>query len=316
MRIIKGINNWEGSGTPDLAVTIGNFDGVHLGHQKIMKRLAEVAQKKGLESMVITFDPHPTKVLFPDRDLKLLTTTEQKLKLIEKTGVSAVLIIPFDKEFSRMPAGDFIKDILVRKLKVKHVIIGHNYRFGKGKTGNTQMLRNYGRRYGYSLNVVRNMKIGGFTVSSTRIRQLLHWGRVCEASTLLGRPYSIHGEVVKGAGRGGSILDTPTANIATPQELMPREGVYAVRVRMGDRLYDGVANIGKNPTFDGKRMSYEVHLFGYSGNLLGRELTVYFIDRLRGEKRFSSPEELKEQIIKDIDIAKMILKEYRVDIDP
>jgi len=316
MRVIRGIDNLPDPEIVNPVVTLGNFDGVHLGHRKIFERVISAARTEGGTSMVITFHPHPMKVLAPEKNLRLLTPIDQKLRLIEETGIEGVLLIEFTKDFAKMPPEDFIRDVLMDKLKAKHVIIGHNYRFGKHKSGNTRMLRYYGRRYGFRVNVVRNMKLNRFTVSSTRVRQLLHWGRVCEASALLGRPYSIHGRVVRGAGRGKKILQVPTANISTPHELIPRDGVYAVKAAFDGNVYDGVANIGKNPTFNGEEMSYEVHLFGYSGDLLGKELTVYFIDRLRGEKKFSSPEELKAQIKKDMDIAGMILKEYRVNINP
>ncbi|RMG75091.1 MAG: bifunctional riboflavin kinase/FAD synthetase [Nitrospirae bacterium] len=314
MKVFNGIDTVRES-FDYLVVTIGNFDGVHIGHQKIFRKVNEARGRRGT-SMVITFNPHPVKVLAPERKLKLLTPLEEKLKLIEKTGIDAVLIIDFDREFSRVEPEDFIKGILVDKLKVKHVIVGHNYRFGKEKRGTTELLRRRGRRYGFKLTVVRNTKLGGHVVSSSRIRQLLAWGRVCEASSLLGRPYSIHGRVIRGAGRGARVLSTPTANITTPNEIVPKEGVYAVRVELEGNHYDGVANIGTNPTFDGTQMSYEVHLFDVNQNLLGKELRVYFIDRIRGEKRFSSVEQLKTQIKKDIEVARAILKErpalYRI----
>ncbi len=305
MKVFRGIDSVTGD-FRHLIVTIGNFDGVHIGHQKIFRKVIEAKGRAGT-SMVITFNPHPVKVLAPERKLRLLTPLEEKLRLIQSTGIDAVLIIDFDREFAKVEPDDFIKDILVDRLKVKHVIVGHNYRFGKEKRGTTELLRRRGRRYGFKVTVVRNTRLGGHTVSSSRVRQLLYWGRVCEASALLGRPYSIHGTVIKGAGRGGKVLSTPTANISTPNELVPKEGVYAVRVEIEGRLYDGVANIGTNPTFDGKQMSYEVHIFDFNENLLGRELRLYFIDRIRGEKRFSSVEELKSQIQKDIEIAREIL---------
>ncbi len=309
MKIFRGINSVRET-FKYLVVTIGNFDGVHIGHQKIFNRVIHAKGRQGT-SMVITFNPHPVKVLAPERRLRLLTPLEEKLRLIEQTGIDAVLIIDFDREFSKIEPEDFIRNILVDKLQVKHVIVGHNYRFGKEKKGTTELLRRRGRKYGFKVTVVRNTRLGGHTVSSSRVRQLLSWGRVCEASALLGRPYSIHGTVIKGAGRGGKVLSTPTANITTPNELVPREGVYAVRVEIDGRVYDAVANIGTNPTFDGQQMSYEVHIFDLNRNLLGKQLRLYFIDRIRGEKRFSSVEELKAQIQKDIETAKIILRSVK-----
>lgn len=296
-------------------VTIGNFDGVHLGHQKIFRRVIEAARGRGT-SMVLTFDPHPLKVIAPDRRLKLLTPLDEKIRLIEMTGMDVLVCIEFDREFAKMDPEDFVSGVLVERLGVRHVIVGHDYRFGRGKRGTTDLLRRRGRKYGFRVNVVRSRRMSGHPVSSSRIRQLLAWGRVCEAATLLGRPYSIHGRVITGAGRGAGILGIPTANIETPNELAPREGVYAVKVKIGNTLYDGVANIGRNPTFGGGALSYETHLFGFDGDLLGEEIRLYFIDRIRGERTFPGPEALRREIDKDIETAKLILKEHRVDVYP
>jgi riboflavin kinase/FMN adenylyltransferase len=315
MEVVKGIKALRRR-YPNPVVTIGNFDGIHLGHQKIFKRVVDAALSNGGTSVVVTFHPHPVKVIAPDRGLKLLTLPEEKERLVEKMGIDLYLSIDFDREFSKMDPDDFIADVLVGRLGVRHLIVGHNYRFGRGKKGTTDLLRRRGRRYGFRVNVIRNMKIAGQTVSSSRIRQLLTWGRVCEAAALLGRVYSIHGRVIRGAGRGARILGIPTANLETFNELAPREGVYAVRVSIGERLYDGVANIGKNPTFGGGETSYEVHLLDYSGDLLGSDLSVFFIDRIRGERTFPDPESLKKQIHRDIETAGIILKGHRIDINP
>ncbi|HEC98443.1 MAG TPA: bifunctional riboflavin kinase/FAD synthetase [Nitrospirae bacterium] len=314
MVLIKGLHTLD-KAFPDPVVTIGNFDGVHLGHQKIFRKVVDIARDGGT-SMVLTFDPHPLKVIAPDRKLKLLTPLDEKIRLIEMTGIDVFLCIDFDREFAKMAPDDFVREVLVDKLKVKHVIVGHNYRFGKGKKGTTDLLRRRGGKYGFKVSVVRNRIISGYTVSSSRIRQLLLWGRVCEAATLLGRPYSIHGKVITGAGRGASILGIPTANIETPNELAPREGVYAVKVKINGNVYDGVANIGKNPTFGGESLSYEAHLFDFNGDLLGKDIRLFFIDRIRGEKTFPDAESLKKEIDKDIETAKLILKEHRVNIYP
>ncbi len=315
MVVIRGLQSLDRE-FPAPVVTIGNFDGVHLGHQKIFRKVVEAARQRRGTSMVITFDPHPLKVVAPDRKLKLLTPLDEKIRLVELNGLDVFLCIDFNREFAKTDPEDFIRDILVEKLKVKHVIVGHNYRFGKGKRGTADLLRRRGRKYGFKVNVVRNKVISGHAVSSSRIRQLLLWGRVCEAAALLGRPYSIHGKVIRGAGRGAGILGIPTANIETPNELAPREGVYAVKVKLKDDIYDGVANIGKNPTFGGGELSYEAHLFGFDGDLLGREIRLFFIDRIRGERTFPDAGSLKREIHRDIDRAKTILKEHRVDIYP
>jgi riboflavin kinase/FMN adenylyltransferase len=332
MRIIRGLANRLDY--PNPVVTIGNFDGVHIGHQKIFRRVVEKAKEIHGTPMAITFDPHPVRVLAPERGLKILTTFEDKANLISSAGIKVLICIGFSKEFAKTDPDEFIKDMLVNKLGVKHVIVGHNYAFGKGKKGTTSLLRRRGKKYGFGVSVVRYAKFYDDIVSSSRVRSLLLRGRVCEASKMLGRAYHIEGTVIKGAGRGTSLLHTPTANIATPNELVPKEGVYAVRVsiqktenkgqRTGKKdvcllsseclssdIYDGVANIGKNPTFGDIPMSYEVHLFNFNKNLLGQQIKIHFIDRIRDEKKFSKIYELEDQIKKDIQKAKEILSKRK-----
>ncbi len=313
MKVYRGLDSID-KPFNEPVVTIGNFDGVHLGHQKIFRKVIE-SKRPSSESIVITFHPHPLRVLAPERGLKLLTPLDEKIRLIGAIGIDVMILIDFNKDFSRLPAEVFIKDILIDRVGTKHLIVGHNYRFGKDKEGDTRLLRKKAKQYGYAFTVVRSLKINGQTVSSSRIRQLLSWGRVCEASFLLGRAYSISGRVIKGAGRGEKILNTPTANLLTENEIVPREGVYAVKVLLDGRLYNGVANIGKNPTFGGTMPSYEVHLFDFKGNLIGKDIRVYFVDRIRAERKFPDPEALKAQIQKDIETALFILNEHRVNID-
>jgi riboflavin kinase/FMN adenylyltransferase len=293
-------------------VTIGNFDGMHRGHQKIFNTVLEEARKLKVKSMAITFEPHPMKVLRPESEVKLLTPPEEKARLMKHYGMDQVLFIMFDRDFASMQADDFIRDVLVERLQAKMVIVGHGYAFGKGKRGTTDLLRKRGEKYGFRVKVVRNATKDGNVVSSSRIRSLLGWGRVCEAAAYLGRPYTIEGTVVKGAGRGAKLLDTPTANITTPNELVPKEGVYAVRVELGGKVYDGVANIGTNPTFGNAEPSYEVHVFGLKRNLRGERLRMDFIERLREEVRFPDVDSLHAQIETDIGKAKEVLSKSRL----
>lgn len=309
---------------PDPVVTIGNFDGVHIGHQKIFRRVVEKAKEIHGTPIAITFDPHPVRVLAPERGLKILTTFEDKAKLISDVGIEILICIGFSKEFAKTDPDAFIREVLVDKLGVKWVIVGHDYAFGKGKKGTTALLRRRGEKYGFGVNVVRYATVYDDIVSSSRVRSLLLRGRVCEASKMLGRAYHIEGTVIKGAGRGTSLLHIPTANITTPNELVPKEGVYAVKVSIGNmktiahhlspiayEIYDGVANIGKNPTFatvsGNMPMSYEVHIFDFNQNLLGKKIRIHFIDRIRDEKKFPAIAELEEQIKKDIQKARQIL---------
>lgn len=303
---------------PNPVVTIGNFDGVHLGHQKIFKRVVEKSKEINGTPMAITFEPHPVRVLAPERGLKMLTTFEDKVRLISSNGIKVLICISFSKEFARTDPDDFIKNMLIDKIGAEWVIVGHNYVFGKGKKGTTALLGRRGKKYGFGVNVVRYAKVYDDIVSSSRVRSLLLRGRVCEASKMLGRAYHIEGTVIKGAGRGLTLLHTPTANITTPNELVPKEGVYAAKVSIGCQVssvkcqvYDGVANIGKNPTFatlfGNLPISYEVHIFDFSRDLLGEKIKIHFIDRLRDEKKFSGISKLEEHIKKDIEKAKQIL---------
>lgn len=306
MIVIRGIENLREK-YKDVVLTIGNFDGVHIGHQKIFGSVVERARAMGGTAMAMTFDPHPIKVMAPERGVRIMTPFHEKARLMEFFGIDVILCINFDRDFAKTEPDDFIKGVVVGKVAAKAVIVGHNYAFGKGKRGSTALLRRRGRKFGFDVRVIRNSRLYGETVSSSRIRSLVGRGRVCEASWLLGRPYMIEGRVIKGTGRGGSLLNIPTANIATPNELVPKEGVYAVKVLLGGRIYDGAANIGKNPTFGENLMSYEVHLFDFSGDLLGKDLRIYFIDRIRDEKRFPDIGTLRENIVRDIGKAKTVL---------
>jgi riboflavin kinase/FMN adenylyltransferase len=296
----------------EAVLTIGNFDGLHVGHQKILRNVVEEARSRAVPAMAVTFEPHPLKLLHPDRAPRLITTGEEKARLLLRYGMDAVLVIEFTREFARLTADEFIESVLVNALSAQAVIVGHNYAFGKGKQGSAAMLRRRGRKYGFTVKVVRNAMLYGKPVSSSRVRLLLTLGKVAKAGTLLGRPFTLEGTVVKGAGRGAKLLDTPTANIETRVEAIPKEGVYAVRAALAERkfgeIFDGVANIGTNPTFGGTAQSIEVHLFGYRGNLKGKGIRVGFIERLRDEHRFPSARALHEQIVRDIGEAKEVLR--------
>jgi riboflavin kinase / FMN adenylyltransferase len=306
MDIIKDIVSLKKS-YPNTVLTIGNYDGVHLGHQKILSMVGRKAEEINGTSMVMTFDPHPVKVIAPEKNVKLLTTPEEKARLIAKMGIDVLLFIAFTKEFSQIAPDDFISKILVKKLNIKEVIVGANYSFGKSKKGNIDLLRKRGKEFGFHATAVQDVMLHGNIVSSSSIRSLLLKGAVQDVITYLGRAYSILGTVIKGKGRGKSILNIPTANITSPVEIAPKEGVYAVRVGYKGSIYDGVANIGKNPTFGNTNVSYEVHLFGFSGDLIGESLRIYFIDRIRNERTFPDVVTLEKQIREDMDIAGKIL---------
>ncbi|HAM53395.1 MAG TPA: riboflavin biosynthesis protein RibF [Nitrospiraceae bacterium] len=307
MVVIRGLESLKKK-YRDVVLTIGNFDGVHRGHQKIFRNVVERARALNGTAMAITFDPHPAHVLAPERGSRMLTTFDAKARLLDFFGIDIVLCINFTKEFASTAPDDFIRDVIRDKIAAREVIVGHNYAFGKGKEGSTDLLRRRGKKYGFVVKVVRYARSFGHIVSSSRIRSLLNKGRVCEASRLLGRPYMIEGHVIKGAGRGGSLLNVPTANIATKNELIPKEGVYAVKVGYKGRILDGAANIGRNPTFGNAQISYEIHIFDFSEDIRSEDIRVYFIDRIRDEETFPDISTLKEAIMGDISRARDILK--------
>ena len=307
MEILKGIENLKKS-FRNPVVTLGNFDGVHLGHQQIFKRVKEEASKIRGQGVVITFEPHPLKVLAPEKFLPLLTPFRKKMMLIEKSGIEIVLCIEFSLTFSEIASSEFIKSILVEKVKVKKVIIGYNYHFGKGQGGDAQTLQEAGKVFDFGVEVVEPLKVGQTIVSSSQIRTLIQTGEVEEASKLLGRDYPIIGKVVEGEKRGGT-LGFPTANLEISDELYPKTGVYAVEVVWHQQRFNGLANIGSNPTFStqiGKRQepfSLEVHILNFTQEIYGKEIEVRFKKRIRAEVRFESPSLLIEQIKRDIQWA-------------
>jgi riboflavin kinase/FMN adenylyltransferase len=310
MEIIRGLEDLK-ENYPNTVITIGNFDGLHLGHQKIIQTVLRESEDINGTSMVVTFDPHPMKVLAPEREIKLLTTPKERERLIQTMGIHVLLCITFNEEFSQLTPDDFIDDILVKKINAKKVIVGQNYAFGKARKGTTELLRRRGRKYGFNVKVVRHAKFNGEVVSSSKIRNFLSKGQVFEASTFLGRAYTIEGNVIKGAGRGEKLLHIPTANITTPNELVPKEGVYAVKIGIKNDFFDGVANIGKKPTFGDAVTSYEVHIFNYAGNLLGEHLRIHFIDWIRDQQSFPDALSLERQIRNDIEHARDILNSKR-----
>jgi riboflavin kinase/FMN adenylyltransferase len=307
MDIINGIENSERS-FRNPVVTLGNFDGVHLGHQQIFKRVMEEASKAHGEGVVITFEPHPLKVLAPETFLPLLTPFRKKMMLIEKSGIEAVLCINFSVAFSEISSSEFIRNILVQNVKAKKVIIGYNYHFGKGQTGDAQTLMDAGRIFNFEVEVMEPFKVGQTIVSSSKIRNLIQRGEVAEASKLLGREYPIIGRVVEGAKRGQT-LGFPTANLAISDELYPKAGVYAVEVVWHQKCFNGLANVGFNPTFSsgqaekGRQLSLEVYILNFHQEIYGEEIQVNFKKEIRDEIRFESPSHLINQIQKDIQWA-------------
>jgi len=307
MIIIKGTDKIP-SEFRDAVVTIGNFDGIHLGHGLIFEQVIAAARQEKRQALVITFDPHPKMLLHPERrPFYLITSLEEKISLLDDIGIDAVILIPFSLEFAKTTAETFIRDILWDKLHIRKIFIGHDYTFGRGKEGNEAYLVLQGSKLGFDVDVVNAFTINSGIVSSTRIRNAILEGDVKTAASLLGRPYNLSGPVVVGHRRGAG-LGFPTANIDPEKVLVPARGVYAVIVELDGQRYQGVLNIGYNPTFADEKRSVEVHLLDFDGNIYGMTLEVLFIERIRDEVKFDGPDKLVAQIRQDIDRARIILK--------
>ena len=292
-------------------VTIGNFDGVHLGHREIFRRVVGRARERRAQAAVITFEPHPLRLLAPQRAPQRINTSAEKVRLIRASCIDLLVVLPFTRRLAALSPEQFVADILVGRLGVRHLVIGYDYAFGRNREGDARFLAAAARRHGFTLEVLEPITAGDLVYSSTRIRQTLQQGDVAGVVGVLGRHYTLDGRVVIGAGRGRR-LGFPTANLVTRKELLPREGVYAVRVRYGRRMYDAVVNIGRRPTFAGEEPTIEIHLLDFSGDLYGRHLRLYFVARLRDERRFPSAPALQAAVRSDIDRARAILAGTRV----
>lgn len=279
-------------------VTLGNFDGIHLGHRSILKRLCTRARALGCPSVVYTFEPHPLKVVAPSKSPPLILDTKDKLSLIEGFGIDFLVLARFTERFASTHPRQFVEDVLVKGLGAREVLVGLNFSFGKGRTGNVDYLKGLGLELGFRVSVAVPVKRGGAVVSSSRIRALVLDGELAGAGALLGRPYSIKGSVKKGAklGRG---IGFPTANLEVQSELTPGSGVYAARVKLGRRVLNALVNIGIAPTFARGSKCVEVHLLDFKGDIYGRPMKVAFLKRLRDEMRFATGEALARQIRKD-----------------
>jgi riboflavin kinase/FMN adenylyltransferase len=302
-------NTWQGIGKTyrNICVGLGNFDGLHLGHQRLIADLVSKARIDSAAPAVFTFYPHPMKVLNPEAAPPMLLTQQAKQKMIAGMGIEVLLLVPFTLDFASLTPEEFITEVLHQELNVRSVFIGYNYTFGRGGRGNSETLAAAGRDLGFDVHVIPPVAIGGTPVSSTLIRSLLQRGEVMEARKYLGYCPFVEGEVVVGEMRGRT-LGFPTANIALGEEiLVPANGVYAVEVKVDGDNFLGVANVGVKTTFhgDGPVRNLEVHLLDFYGDLYGSTIKVYFTGRLRDEKRFSSPGELVEQIRIDISRARI-----------
>ncbi|HEY56386.1 MAG TPA: bifunctional riboflavin kinase/FAD synthetase [Dehalococcoidia bacterium] len=290
----------------DMVLAVGVFDGVHLGHKSLLSRLLERARERDLLSGVVTFDPHPLKVLSPKTRLPFLADLEQRKALLKDEGVSVVIVLPFTRELARLSAAQFM-GLLRNYLRLRELVIGPDFTLGRDREGNASTLRTLGEDMGFAVTVVPPVKVNGDVVSSTAIREALAGGDLKRVRSLVGRPFSLHGRVVRGASRGAK-LDFPTANLEVdPGQALPAEGVYATWVYVAGRAYESMTNIGRRPTFGGRRSGVEVYILGYQGNLYGQELKIDIMERLRGERQFDTVEALKSQIVEDIEQGRAIL---------
>ena len=298
MKIIHSISNF--SSDTSSFVTIGTFDGIHIGHQKILKNLIQSAKKERKKSVLLTFFPHPRMVLQKNVTIELLNTVDEKSVLLEEMGLDYLIIHPFDKEFSRLTALDFVRDVLVNQLNTSKLIIGYDHHFGKNREGSIDQLREYSHLFDFEVEEIPAQDIDDVSVSSTKIRNALHNGSLKTANKYLGYHYIIHGTVVNGKKLGGKI-GYPTANINVKEDykLIPKTGVYVIKTTINNTSYYGMMNIGYRPTVDGKHQTIEAHLFDFNGDLYGKSLKIEFLYFLRDEQKFDSVDDLILQLKKD-----------------
>jgi len=286
---------------------MGTFDGVHLGHRKIINMAVDLAKRNKTISVVLTFDPHPQQFIVPERGLRLLTSISERISLLSKMNVDVLVIIKFDKSIQTLTYEKFIKKIIVGKLKAKAVCVGYDFAFGRERSGNIDILNKLANKLGFSVYVKKPVKVGNMIVKSSLIRQMISFGEFKEAVKMLCHPYRLIGRVVRGYGRG-SKLGFPTANIDVDKhKLIPAHGVYSCRVNIGTKKFKGVVNIGSRPTFADGHIAIEVYIINFSGNIRNKTLRADLVSRLRPEIQFSDVEDLKNQIKRDIDKAKRIL---------
>ena len=308
MQIIRDLEQF--SPEKPVVLTQGTFDGVHLGHQKILSSVVEQAKTIDGVSVLLTFYPHPRLVLYPeDNDLKLITTIDEKAELLAAFGIDYLVIIPFTMALSRIDPYNFIRDILVDKLRIKTIIIGYDHRFGKNREGSIKEIKAYSEKFNYSVQQIPEQDINDCIVSSSMIRKALLSGRVDEASDFLGQPFSINGKVTEGQ-QVGTKIGFPTANISIEDKakLIPKKGVYAVRVELQGQLYDGMLNIGHRPTVDGKGLTVEVHIFNCSDDIYGQDIRILFVKRWRDELKFEQLADLQQQLQSDQEQIQAYLK--------
>jgi len=299
LKVFRNISSY----TPQkpIVLTIGTFDGVHIGHKKIIEKLTERAKKEDLESVILTFFPHPRMILQKDSDIKLLNTIDEKIELLEKSGLNSLIIHPFDKTFSELSAEEFVTQILIEKLHLKKIVIGYDHRFGKNRTAGINELVVFGEKYGFEVEQISVQEIDEISVSSTKIRKALDNGEIALANSYLGYNYFFNGTVVEGK-KLGRTIGFPTANLKISEDykLIPKTGVYVVNVNInGNDNKMGMMNIGTNPTVNGNHQTIEVNILDFNEDIYGKNIRISFLEKIRDEQKFASVAELKNQLEKD-----------------
>ena len=307
MKVIYGIENYKP--LKSCALTIGTFDGVHVGHQKIIKRLVMISKIRDIKPVVLTFFPHPRMILQSDTSLKLIDTLEEKINLLKKLNIETLIVHPFSKSFSRMSANEFIRDIIVKSLSVKYLIIGYDHRFGRNREATVDNLVNSGFTYGFEVEKIEAKEIETVNVSSTKIRSAIISGDIYKANKYLNRPFKITGKVVTGNGIGRKI-DFPTANILISEDfkLLPKDGVYFVKSLIDNHCFFGMMNIGFRPTVDGKVRTTEVHFLNLNENLYDKKVKIEVLDLIRNEKKFNSLKDLEKQLVSDKKVCEDLIQ--------
>lgn len=291
------------AGSRRSALAIGNFDGVHLGHQKILRRVLEIARREDLLAAVLTFYPHPTKVLRPSEAPPLLMTLEQRLEAIAAIGIDAAMVVSFDTEFAKVSPEGFARGYVSERIHARVVAVGENFRFGHRQAGDVKTLAELGKSLGFDVESIAPVVVDGAVVSSTAIRKSVREGQLENVARMLGRPYALQGQIRPGTGQGRKFV-VPTLNLHTEQELLPKVGVYATEISLDGEAYRGATNVGMRPTFDGAHVTIESHLLDFRRDVTSGPMTVRFLARLRDEMKFPGPEALRQQILADIEQVK------------
>lgn len=308
MRVIRELNEQVTFNRP--IVTLGTFDGVHLGHQEILRQMVAEGKESGRETVLLTFHPHPRMVLYPEsHSVRLIDSLEEKLEKLEQSGLDTVILFPFTQKFSRLTAVEFVRDVLVRDIGVSKMLVGYDHHFGKNREGDFHQLQELGQLYGFDVKQIQAVQTGDVSVSSTKIRKALSEGEMLTVERYLGQPFQLTGEVIHG-NKLGRTIGFPTANLSIDQttKILPETGVYAVKVQRNNQWFNGVMNVGKKPTVQQTEIiSVEVYIFDFDAELYGELLRVQVFDRLRGEQRFASIDELKSQLVKDEQNARNVL---------